>query len=166
MTTFTMDDANGENNIAELLLNEYENLYNSVKSFLFLFLFLFLLNEYENLYNSVPTSDAELSSIKDSVNEGIINHQLQGILITPDIISDCVKQLNKGKDDGNHGFKSDHLIQGGDRLYTYVSILFNAMISYGYNPRDLLLSSFISIPKDMKSSLRDSNNYRGIYTII
>ena len=79
MTTLTMDDANGENNIMELLLNKYET-----------------------LYNSVPTSDAELSSIKD---------QLQGILITPDIISDCMKQLNKGKDDGNHGFKSDHLIQ-------------------------------------------------------
>ena len=117
---------------------------------------------YETLYNSVPTSDAELSSIKDIVNEGIINHQLQGILITPDIISDCVKQLNKGKDDGNHGFKSDHLIQGGHRLYTYLSILFNAMIRHGYTPRELLLSSIISIPKYMKSSLRDSNNYRGI----
>ena len=139
MTTLTMDDANGENNITELLLNKYET-----------------------LYNSVPTSDAELSSIKDIVNEGIINHQLQGILITPDIISDCVKQLNKGKDDGNHGFKSDHLIQGGHRLYTYLSISFNVMIRHGYNPRELLLSSIISIPKDIKSSLRDSNNYRGI----
>ena len=79
--TLTMDDAN---KITELFLNKYET-----------------------LYNRVPTSDAELSNI----NEGIINHQLQDILITPGIISDCVKQLNKGKDDGNHGFKSDHLIQ-------------------------------------------------------
>ena len=129
----------GENNITELLLNKYET-----------------------LYNSVQTSDIELSSIKDVVYEGIINHQLHGILITPDIISDCVKQLNKGKDDGNHGFKSDHLIQGGHRLYTYLSILFNAMIWHGYNPRELLLSSIIYIPKDIKYSLRDSNNYRGI----
>ena len=66
------------------------------------------------------------------------------------------------KDDGNHGFKYDHLIQGGGRLYTYLSILFNTMIRHGYNPRALLLSSIIFIPKDMKSSLRDSNNYRGI----
>ena len=92
MTTFTVDAANGENNITELLLNRYES-----------------------LYNSVPTSDTELSSIKDIVNEDIINHKLQGILITPYIISDCVKQLNKGKDDGNHEFKSDHLIQGSHR---------------------------------------------------
>ena len=121
-----------------------------------------LLNKYKILYNSVPTSDAEVSNIKDIINEGIINHQLQGILFTPDIISDCVKQLNKGKDDGNYGFKSDHLIQGGHRLYTYLSILFNAMIRHGYNPRELLLSLIISITKDMKFSLRDSNNYRGI----
>ena len=73
-----------------------------------------------------------------------------------------MKQHNKSKDDGNHGFKSDHLIKGGHRLYTYLSILFNAMIRHGYNQRELLLSSIISIPKDIKSSLRDSNNYRGI----
>ena len=73
-----------------------------------------------------------------------------------------MKQLNKGKDDGNHGFKSDHFIQGGHRLYTYLSILFIAMIRHGYNPSELLLSSIISIPKDTKSALRDSNNYRGI----
>ena len=36
------------------------------------------------------------------------------------------------------------------------------MIRHGYNPRELLLSSIIAIPKGMKSSLRDSNNYRGI----
>ena len=33
---------------------------------------------------------------------------------------------------------------------------------YGHNLRELLFSSNISIPKDMKSSLSDSNNYRGI----
>ena len=60
------------------------------------------------LYTTSPTSDADLS--RPIVNEGIINHQLKGILITPGIISDCVKQLNKGKDDSNRGFKSDHLI--------------------------------------------------------
>ena len=73
-----------------------------------------------------------------------------------------MKQPNKGKDDGNHGFKSDDLIQRGHRLYTYLSILFNAMIRLGYNPRELLLLWIISIPKDMKSSLRYSNNYRSI----
>ena len=33
---------------------------------------------------------------------------------------------------------------------------------YGYTPVDLLQSSIISIPKDLKTSLCNSNNYRGI----
>ena len=75
---------------------------------------------------------------------------------------DCVKQLNKGKDDGNRGFKYDHLFQGGHRQYIYLLILFKAMIRHGYSPRELLLSLIISILNDMKSSLRDSNNYISI----
>ena len=36
------------------------------------------------------------------------------------------------------------------------------MITRGYNARDLRISSILSIPKDMKSSLTSSDNYRGI----
>ena len=36
------------------------------------------------------------------------------------------------------------------------------MITHGYNARDLRISSILSIPKDMKSSLSSSDNYRGI----
>ena len=36
------------------------------------------------------------------------------------------------------------------------------MLLHGYNAKDLLTSSIISIPKDLKASLCDSNNYRGI----
>ena len=36
------------------------------------------------------------------------------------------------------------------------------MMRHGYNPRGLLVSSIISIPKDIKFSLRDSNNCRGV----
>ena len=43
-----------------------------------------------------------------------------------------------------------------------MSILFNVMLQHGYNAKDLILSSIISIPKDMKSSLSSRRNYRGI----
>ena len=36
------------------------------------------------------------------------------------------------------------------------------MHQHGYNAKDLILSSIISIPKDMKTSLSSSTNYRGI----
>ena len=34
------------------------------------------------------------------------------IVITPDIIKPCTKQLKPGKDDGDISFKSDHLLHG------------------------------------------------------
>ena len=39
-----------------------------------------------------------------------------------------MKLLNKGKSDGNLGLNSNHLINGGNKLYVLVSLLFNAMI--------------------------------------
>ena len=36
------------------------------------------------------------------------------------------------------------------------------MLVHGYNPSDLLLSTIISISKDLMGSLSKSDNYRGI----
>ena len=36
------------------------------------------------------------------------------------------------------------------------------MLIHGYNANDIVLSSIISIPKDIRSSLTSSDNYRGI----
>ena len=44
----------------------------------------------------------------------------------------------------------------------FLSLLFNYMIVYGHTPRDLLASTIISIPNDMRASLCNSDNYRGI----
>ena len=70
--------------------------------------------------------------------------------------------MKRGKDDGNYGFKSDHIINGSKKLFLYLSLLFRTMIVHGYNPSDLLLSTIIYILKDLKGSLSKSDNYRGI----
>ena len=82
--------------------------------------------------------------------------------ITPDIVRFCVGKLKPHKDDGKYGFKSDHLINGTNKLFTVLSIMFNAMLTHGFNPDDLLRSTIISIPKDSRGSLCSSDNYRGI----
>ena len=66
------------------------------------------------------------------------------------------------KDDGNYGFKSDHLINGSNKLFIMLSIMFNAMLTHGFNPEDHLLSTIIFIPKDNRYSMNSSDNYRGI----
>ena len=82
--------------------------------------------------------------------------------MTSDIIAQCIKRLKRSKSDGNYSFKSDHLINGGKRLHMLLSMLFKSMLIHGYNANDLVLSSIISIPKDIRSSLSSSDNYRGI----
>ena len=67
-----------------------------------------------------------------------------------------------GKDDGDLGFKSDHLIIGSRRLHFVLSLLFNVMINHGYTPDVLLKSTIVSIPKDPKVLLPNSDNCRGI----
>ena len=68
--------------------------------------------------------------------------------------------LKPQKDDGNYGFKSDHVISGSDKLFIMLSIMFNAMLNHGFNPEDFLLSP--SIPKENRGSMNANDNYRGI----
>ena len=139
VTTTILDNANGDEEITELLFTKYKT-----------------------LYNSVPTNDTDLFRLHSIINSGIQINHLQGMAMNPSIIEHCIQQLKKNKDDGNHGFNSNHLIYGNQRLHILLSILFNVMLSHGYTPRDLILSTIISIPKDMKSPISNSDNYRGI----
>ena len=42
--------------------------------------------------------------------------------------------LKSHKDDGNYRFKSDHVINGSNKLFIMLSIMFNAMLTHGFNP--------------------------------
>ena len=117
----------------------------------------------ETLYNSVFISDDELQHLNCIIDNGISDFKEQGMFSTPDLIHKSILQLKKSKDDGNVGLKSDHLINGGGHcLHVFLSILFNVMITHGYNVRDLRISSILSINKDIKFSLISSDNYRGM----
>ena len=82
--------------------------------------------------------------------------------ITSEIVKTCISKLNSGKDDGDLGFNSDHVKNGTYRLNVLLSLLFNTISSHGYTPPVLLKSTIISIPKDNKATLSNSDNYRGI----
>ena len=138
ISTLKIDNAVGKVEIAELLAEKYKY-----------------------LYSSVPTTESELPEINSTIKHHITNVDVY-VVITPHIIETCTKRLKRGKDDGNHGFKSDHIINGSKKLVLYLSLLFRTMIVHGYNPSDLLLSTIISIPKDLKGSLSKSDNYRAI----
>ena len=102
----------------------------------------------------------ELSLLRDAMNRYIIVFEKS--TITSKIVKTCISKLNSGKDDGDIGFKSDHIINGTYRLNVQLSLLFNTMISHGYTPTVLLKSTIVSIPKDNKASLSNSDINRGI----
>ena len=83
------------------------------------------------------------------------------IELTLILFNDVLRKLKPHKD-GKYGFKSDNLINGSNKLFIMLSIMFNAMLTHGFNPEDLLLSTIISIPKDNRGSMNSSDNYRGI----
>ena len=51
-----------------------------------------------------------------------------------DIIQRSIKKLKPHKDDGNYGFKSDHVINSSNKLFIMLSIMFNAMLTHEFNP--------------------------------
>ena len=101
-----------------------------------------------------PASDTDLERLHAVMHD----HVELDNRVNFDIIQRCIKKLKPHKDDGNYGFKSDHLINGSNKLFIMLSIMFNAMQTHGFNPEDLLLS----IPKDNRGSMNSSDNYRGI----
>ena len=116
------------------------------------------LTKYKPLFNSVPTCDSDLELLHAVIHENVEPDKR----ITFDIIKQYTKKLKPHKDDGNHGFKCDHIINGSNNLLLLLSIMFNAMLTHGFNPEDLLLSTIISTPKNNQGSMNSSDNYRCI----
>ncbi len=53
--------------------------------------------------------------------------------------------------DGTEGLCSDHLINGCDSLYVYLTMIFNAMLIHGISPESILLETMVPIPKNRGS---------------
>ncbi len=54
------------------------------------------------------------------------------------------------------------MLYSPDVFNVHLSMLATAMTVHGYNAEDLLFGTMISLPKDHKANVCDSNNYRGI----
>ena len=85
------------------------------------------------LQSSVPTDTKELDDLHNDINNGFTPND--HVMITPAIIRVCVSRLKSGKGDGDIGFRSDHInvpqINGSQRLFVILSLLFNSMLVHG-----------------------------------
>ena len=96
------------------------------------------------------------------ISEGVNINELKLGRVESDLVETCINKLKCGKGDGGNGFDSDNLINYNSTLSYMISLLYNTMLTHGHYANDLLHSSIISIPKDPRSSLGSSDNYRGI----
>jgi hypothetical protein len=124
-------------------------------------------NNFKEVYNVVSYEQNKMDEIVVDLNSRISHNCTQGHCYnkhTTNIkqVKDAVKQLKRGKTDGDLGHTSDHIIHGTERLYTSLSMLYSCMVTHGYVPDGMLLSTIIPIPKNKKKSLSNSSNYRGI----
>lgn len=120
---------------------------------------------YEQVYNSVSYDSQEMHNLQSTIESKIHSECCKGTCgcnhsVSTERVVEAVKLLKRGKSDGI--LYTDHLINGGLKLHTFISLLFTAMTRHGYCPPTLLASTIIPIPKNMRKSLNDSGNYRGI----
>ena len=78
-------------------------------------------------------------------------------------VFNAIRKLNNDKRDGLQDyFYSNHITNASGRMHILLTLLINSMVIHGHWPPELLNSTIVSIPKDNRGSLSNSENYRGI----
>ena len=77
-------------------------------------------------------------------------------------VTSVIAKLKRGKRDGTHKKKFDHIIGASAKIHVRLTTLINNMIINGYWSQQLLQPSIVPIPKDGRGSLSCSENSRGI----
>ena len=50
-------------------------------------------------------------------------------------------------------------MHGNNRLFVISSLMLSSMVSHGFTPSDMNISTLVPIPKNTRKSLNDSDNY-------
>ena len=117
--------------------------------------------KYDTLYNSVPFDGNVMEDIKCCVNERIKEEKCTVDINVKNVV-DAIPKLKAGKHDGDKGLVSDHLMHSSEAFQQLLCDFINISFSHGHMAESLATSTIVSIPKDFKGSLINSDNYRGI----
>ena len=143
-----MDGVSGNDDVCGLFRSKYDELYNSVS---------FDAGEMSELYNELCVEENE------KCQHGVCTCSSdERPLVSPQCVHRAVKKMKSNKSDGVMSIVSDHFRNACFELFVHLSILFGLMLLHSYAPRDMSISTLIPIPKNLRKSLSDSNNYRSI----
>ena len=97
------------------------------------------------------------------------SHQRNAITVTEDRIwltsheiNDAINKLKKDKSPGRDKITGEHIQYSHPKLSIMLMLMFNSMIQHGYVPEAFMDTLILSIVKDIKEDLGDSDNYRPI----
>ena len=117
-----------------------------------------LTDKYSTLYNSVPSDKEELFSIKERIQDELVQYTDSEHIITVHEVRKTISRLHEDKSDGDGELWSNHIIYAPESLSIHISMLLTGVITHGYNPIDLLTGTLVSIPKDTCGNICDSDN--------
>ena len=107
-----IDGVNGDENIAELFANKYQE-----------------------TYNSHHVNDSELRELRLVIESRLQAEDSISIsYIKSDEVTDAIKQLNSNKSDGNYGLYSNHFLLSSFHFREHLAKLFTCMSHHGHNP--------------------------------
>ena len=120
--------------------------------------------KFKHLFNSVGYDQETLDNIKQTISSRIKSEygRESECMVTKEDLTNAIKYISSGKADGNLGLFSDHVIQGDDMLYDYLTLLYNGMVIHGCSPSDMIVGTMIPIPKNKRLNASISDNFRGI----
>ena len=116
-------------------------------------------NKNKELFNSVGYDNETMSNLKNRI-ENMVNESIpDNVIFSVNDVKKAVLNLKNGKKEES-GLDTDHFINGPDRLFVIISIVFNSMMIHGMAPSDFLVGTMIPIVKDHRKSCKRSDNYR------
>ena len=114
--------------------------------------------KYRKLFSSQKSSHCDI----DDAIQDKVTYEGNAFVVTVTEVDQILSKLNRQKSDGMRGTYSDHFIYAPHRLTVLLTMLINVMFMHGHMADELLSSVLVSIPKDARGSLTNSDNYRAI----
>ena len=121
-----------------------------------------LADKYDGIYNSVPSDAEAMEQIAEHIKSNCQQGDDKDCVVTTENISDVIQYLKSNKTDGDKGLMSNHILMSCEFFKVHLSKLLTAINTHGYQPKDVLLGTIASIPKNSKGNVCNGNNYRGI----
>eukprot|EP00920_Eleutheroschizon_duboscqi_P024080 GHVT01059809.1.p1 GENE.GHVT01059809.1~~GHVT01059809.1.p1 ORF type:complete len:557 (-),score=-38.71 GHVT01059809.1:104-1774(-) len=117
-----------------------------------------LADKFGDLYQSVPYDVSEMNTFKSEINKHINhNDNVSSTTISVEEVEKTLKSIKYSKD-----IMSDHFKYGTNKLFQCIASLLTSMVKHGFSQKRFTESTIMPIPKNMRKSLYDSNNYRSI----